>query len=208
MRFWDSRSKNGGKDQNLVKAFVILDANAGNLNMPENAKENAAYIYRKASDMNLIRGSSIQDMMAASVYASCRQLGIPRSINETSKISNVSKKKLARAYRRLVRNLRLEIGPTVDYLSKVTNLLSLSQKVTRLANKIITDAKKENIHVGKNPMSITAASIYLSAINYDEHVSLSKVSKTTNISTVTIRKIIKILKPVAAKYIQSIDIGA
>lgn len=208
MRFWDSRSKYGGKGKNLGKALIILDAYAGNLNIPNNAKEHAAYIYRKAVEMNLIRGSSTPAMMAASIYASCKQLGIPRSMDETSKISDVSKKKLARSYRRLVKNLKLKVDPTgVDYLSKVTNSLSVSQQVTRLADKIIVDVKKEHIHIGKNPMSVIAASVYLSAINYDEHVSLAKMSETTNISTVTIRKIIKILKPFAAKYIQSIDVA-
>lgn len=209
MRFWDSRSKSDVKGKNLEKALIILDTYTGNLNIPDNAKEHAAYIYRKAAEMNLIRGSSIPSMMAASVYISCKQLGIPRSMNETSKISNVSKKKLAGSYRRLIKNLKLKIDPTeVNYLSKVTNSLSVSQQVTRLANKIITDAKKKQVHVGKNPMGIVAASVYLSAINYDEHVTLAKMSEITNISTVTIRKIIKILKPFAAKHIQSVDITA
>lgn len=208
MRFWDSRSKSSNKEQNLVKAFTVLDAYASKLNMPENAKEHAAYIYRKAVDKKIIRGNSIPSMMAASVFASCKQLGIPRSVDETSKITDINRKKLLRTYKRLVKKLDLKVDSSdMNYIYKISSLLSVSEKTSRLANKILHDAKQEKIHVGKNPIGVTAASIYLSAINHDEHIPIASIAKKTNISTVTIRKISKILRPFAAKYIKSIDLG-
>lgn len=209
MRFWDSRSKSSNKEQNLVKAFTVLDAYASKANMPDNAKEHAAYIYRKAVDKQIIRGNSIQSMMAASVYASCKQLGIPRSVDEVSKIANINRKKLLRSYKRLVKKLELKVDSSeINYVSKVSSLLSVSEKTSRLANKILYDAKQEKIHVGKNPIGVTAASVYLSAINHDEYIPIARIARKTNISTVTIRKIIKMLRPFAAKYIKSIDLGA
>ncbi|KFM20392.1 Transcription initiation factor IIB protein [Marine Group I thaumarchaeote SCGC AAA799-P11] len=208
MRLWDSRSKNSNKERNLMRAFTVLDAHASKLSMPENAKEHAAYIYRKAVSKDIIRGSSIPSMMAASVFAACKQLGIPRSMNDTAKVANMSKKKLSRTYKRLVKNLELKVSSfEADYVSKISNSLSVSEKTARLAGKIIHDLKKEHLHVGKNPIGITAASLYLSAINYDEHVPIEKISKKTNISTVTIRKMIKLLRPFAAKYLKSIDLS-
>ena len=207
LRVWDSRSKTDKNERNLVKAFTILDAYSSKLGIPENAKEHAAYIYRKAVENNLIRGSSIPSMVAGSVYVTCKQLGIPRSADETTKVCNISRRKLSGAYKRLVKNLELKIDPTeTDYISQVANSLSVSEKTKRLAIKILDDVKKEKIHVGKRPLGIAAAAIYLSAINYDEHKSITKISTVTNISTVTIRKIIKLVKPFAAKYIDSIDI--
>ena len=208
LRIWDSRSKIDKSERNLSKAFTILDAYADKLGIPENAKEHAAYIYRKALENNLIRGSSIPTMVAGSVYVTCKQLGIPRSADETIRVCNISKRKLAKAYKRLVKNLELKIDPSeTDYVSQVANSLSVSEKTKRLAIKIIDDVKKEKAHVGKRPLGITAAAIYLSAINYDEHRSISKISQITKISTVTIRKITKLIKPFAAKYIESIDVG-
>ncbi|QDI89233.1 transcription factor TFIIB [Candidatus Nitrosopumilus sp. SW] len=208
LRIWDSRSKIDRNERNLVKAFTILDAYASQLGIPENAKEHAAYIYRKAVENNLIMGSSIPSMVAGSVYVACKQLGIPRSADDTTRICNISKRKLSKAYKRLVKNLELKIDPSeTDYISQVANSLSVSEKTKRLAIKIIDDVKKEKVHVGKKPLGITAAAVYLSAINYSEHVSMAKISKVTNISTVTIRKITKLIKPFAAKYIESIDVG-
>ncbi|AJM92287.1 transcription initiation factor IIB [Nitrosopumilus piranensis] len=209
MRLWDSRSKNSSKERNLMRAFTVLDAYASKLSIPENGKEHAAYIYRKAVSKDIIRGSSIPSMMAASVYAACKQLGIPRSMDDTSKVADISKKKLSRTYKRLVKNLELKVSSfNTDYVSKISNTLAVSEKTARLAAKIIYDLKKENLHVGKNPIGITAASLYLSAINYDEHISMQKISKKTNISTVTIRKMTRLLRPFAAKYLKSIDIEA
>ncbi|NNL59132.1 MAG: transcription factor TFIIB [Nitrosopumilus sp.] len=209
LRLWDSRSKKDNKEGNLVKAFTILDAFASKLNIPENAKEHTAYIYRKALENNLIRGNSILAVISGSVYVACKQLGIPRSADDIAKVANINKKKLTIAYKRLVNNLDLKIDSSdTNYLTKIGNSLPVSEKTKRLANKILIDAKEEKIHVGKNPLGITGASLYLSAINYDEHVPMVKISNVTNISVVTIRKMIKLLRPFAAKYIKSIDIGA
>lgn len=207
MRFWDSRTKSNRKERNLMRAFVLLDAFASKLNMPENAKEHAAYIYRKAVEKNIIRGNSINSMMAASVLAACKQLGIPRSIDDVSNVSYINKKSLSKTYRRLIKNLELKVvSLDIDYVSKVANSLSVSEKTSRLANKIIDDAKKENMHLGRNPIGISAASVYLSAINYNEHVPYARISRKTNISTVTLRKLSRLLRPIAAKYIKSIDV--
>jgi transcription initiation factor TFIIB len=207
LRLWDSRSKRDKKERNFLRAFAVLDAYASKLNIPENAKENSAYIYRKAVEKNIIRGSSITSMMAASTYTACKQLGIPRSVDEVSRVANIRRKLLTKTYRRLVKNLELKINATeIDYTSKVANMLSVSEKTSRLAHKIINDLKKEGIHVGKNPIGISGASIYLSAIHHNEHIPMAKISKKTNISVVTIRKISKLLKPFAAKYIKSIDL--
>lgn len=207
IRFWDSRTKSNRKERNLMRAFTILDAFASKLNMPENAKEHTAYIYRKAVEKNIIRGNSINSVMASSVLVTCKQLGIPRSIDEVSNVSNISKKSLSKTYRRLVKNLELKVvSLNIDYVPKIANSLSVSEKTSRLANKILNDAKKEKIHLGRNPIGISAASVYLSAINYDEHVPYAKISRKTNISTVTLRKLSRLLRPIAAKYIQSIDV--
>ncbi|MCV0366098.1 MAG: transcription factor TFIIB [Nitrosopumilus sp.] len=207
LRFWDSRIKMDKKEKNLVRAFTILDAYASKLNIPENAKEHSAYIYRKAMEKNIIRGSSIPSIMAASVYTACKQLSIPRSADEISKVANMKRKLLSKTYRRLVKNLELKINVTeIDYTSKVANTLSVSEKTARLAHKIIDDFKKEGIHVGKNPIGIAGASIYLSAINHNDYIPMAKISQKTDISIVTIRKTSKLLKPFAAKYIKSIDV--
>ena len=206
LRLWDSRSKKNSKQRSLFNAFFFLDLVANKLNIPENAKEQAAYIYRKAIEKNIIRGTSIRSMISASIYASCKQLEIPRSLDDVAHASNLLRKTLSRTYRRLVHKLNLNIMPTnVDYVSKVASSVSLGEKTRRVALNILMDAKNDNIHIGKNPVGLAVASVYISAIGQGHNISMASLSKKNNISTVTIRNIARMLKPVAVKYIDSID---
>ncbi|QUC64089.1 transcription factor TFIIB [Nitrosopumilus sp. K4] len=207
LRLWDSRSKKNYKERNLVEAFTILDSITTKLNIPENTKEQSAYIYRKALEKKIIRGNSINSMLSASIYVSCKQSGIPRSIDEVAKAANLKRKTLSRTIRRIIQKLELDTTSTkLNYISKIANAVELSEKTARLSNRIFEDAKKEKIHVGKNPIGMSVASVYISALGCGENVSMAKLSKKNNISTVTIRKLVKLLRPFAAKYIETIEI--
>ena len=209
LRLWDSRSKKKSKERGLLQAFTVLDSIANKLSLPENSKEHIARIYRKASGKNIVRGNSIRSMMAATVYASCKQLGIPRSLDEVSQAANIRRKTLSRTYRRIVRKLDLDVVSTqVDYVSKVANSVRINEKTRRTSDKILSDAKKNNVHVGKNPIGLAAASVYLSAIGTNQNISMAAISKKTSISTVTIRKLANLLRPFAAKYIRTIEVSS
>ena len=207
LRAWDSRVKNNSKERNLVKAFIVLDSLTKKLALPEIAKEQAAAIYRMASENNLIRGNSTTTMISASTYASCRQLEIPRSLDEFSHSANIPKRRLSRTYRNLVRKLELNVGfSEADFVPKVASLVSADEKTKRISCKIINDLKRKKLHVGKNPVGLAAGAVYLSAIGSGKNISMSQISKKTKISTVTIRNIVKLLKPIAANYIETIAV--
>ena len=207
LRLWDSRSKKS-KERGLHQAFTVLDSIINRLGLPENAREHVARLYRKAAERNIIRGNSIRSVIAAIVYASCKQLEIPRSLDEVSHSANVRRKTLSRTYRRIVQELELDVlSGEIDYVSKVANSVKISEKARRTSSKILSDAKKSKIHVGKNPIGIAAASVYLSAIGMNHDISMAVIAKKTNISTVTIRKLTRLLRPFAAKYISTIEVS-
>ena len=205
LRLWDSRSKRNSKESSLIQGFTILDSIINRLGLPENIRENSAYLYRKAVEQKIIRGTSIRSMISASVYASCKQFGVPRSLDEVADSANINRKTLSRTYRRLVRKLDLDVmSYSTDYVSKVANSVDVNEKIRRLSYKILEDAKKSNVHTGKNPIGLAAGVVYLSAIGSGQNVSMTTLSRKTNISTVTIRKISRLLRPFAAKYIETI----
>lgn len=206
IRIWDSRSKKRSKERSLVNAFTILDSFTNKLALPESVKEQSAYIYRKAVEKKIIRGSSVRATMAGAVYAACKQSGIPRTLDEISHSANINRKTLSRAYRRLIRKLELNVtSRKIDYVSKVANSVKVDEKICRISSSILEDAKKSNVHVGKNPIGLAAASVYLSSIGNGKDVSMAALSRKSNISTVTIRKLVRMLKPFAAKYIETIE---
>lgn len=210
LRTWDNRSKRKTRDRNFVKAFSLLDTLKTRLGLTDNISEKTAYIYRKAVEKNLIRGRSIPEMLASSLYAACRETETPRSLDEIAKEANITRKALSRSYRELVRCLKLNLGATnsVDYVSKIANRVSASEKSKRIAWKILADAKKIGTTVGKNPVGLAGAALYLSCAGNGETVTYAKLSEIANTSTVTLRKRAKQLRNVAAKYIDTIEIIA
>ena len=80
MRKWQKRSRvNNATERNLAMALAELDRMASRLELPKSVREAAAVNYKKAVDKRLIRGRSIEGVAAASLYAACRQCGVPRT---------------------------------------------------------------------------------------------------------------------------------
>ena len=83
LRTWDSRSQmNEQADRNLRQAFIQLDKLKDKLTLSNAVVEKAAYIYRKALSKSLVRGRSIEGVLAASVYAACRDVETPRTLDD------------------------------------------------------------------------------------------------------------------------------
>ena len=62
-------------------------------------------IYRKAVLKKLIRGRSIEGVSAAALYAACRQCNVPRTLDEISNASSMSRNDIGRTYRYITHEL-------------------------------------------------------------------------------------------------------
>ena len=81
LRKWQRRIRvSNATERNLAFALAELDRLASSMALPRNVRETAAMIYRKAVSRNLIRGRSIEGVVAASLYGSCRQCNVPRDL--------------------------------------------------------------------------------------------------------------------------------
>ena len=90
-------------------------------------------------DINIIKGRFIKEFAVACVYAACRELCVPRTIEEIVKVANADKVFSGKCYRLLVRELKINL-PAVDfssYLSRISNNANISEKTTRLAAEMI-----------------------------------------------------------------------
>ncbi|CAN5510119.1 hypothetical protein BH18THE2_BH18THE2_27380 [soil metagenome] len=80
-RTWDFRTRmRKSGDRNFIKAFEQLDRLKEKLGLSDTVVEKAAYIYRKVQETGLIRGRTIDGVLAAAVYISCRETATPRTI--------------------------------------------------------------------------------------------------------------------------------
>ena len=190
LRTWNERFRTrDSKERNLKQALGEIDRMASALGLPENVRETASVIYRRALDEDLLPGRSIEGVSTASLYAAARQANTPRSLDEVSNVSRVGKDEIARTYRYVVRELSLEIEPAdpKSYLPRFASDLELSDEVERRARQLLDSAAEAGVHSGKSPVGLAAAAIYAASLLCNEKVTQNEVSEVASISEVTIR---------------------
>ena len=171
LRRWDSRIKvYNSTDRNLTQAFAQLDTLKDKLGLPSVVIEKTAYIYRKAQENRLVVGRSISALLAAAIYAACREMGIPRTLNDIARKSNVKRKSVAKYYRQLLLELDLMI-PMVEpmkCITRIANKAKVSEKTKHHAINIMNTVIENEISAGKDPMGLAATVIYASCIKTGE----------------------------------------
>ncbi|ELY48283.1 transcription initiation factor IIB [Natronorubrum sulfidifaciens] len=190
LRTWNERFRTrDSKERNLKQALGEIDRMASALGLPENVRETASVIYRRALEEDLLPGRSIEGVATASLYAAARQAGTPRSLDEISAVSRVEKMELTRTYRYIIRELGLEVKPAdpEHYVPRFVSDLDLSDETERMARELLESARQEGVHSGKSPVGLAAAAVYAAALLTNEKVTQNDVSDVASISEVTIR---------------------
>jgi len=190
LRKWNERFRTrDSKERNLKQALGEIDRMASALGLPENVRETASVIYRRALDENLLPGRSIEGVSTAAVYAAARQAGVPRSLDEINEVSRVEKSEIARTYRYVIRELGLEVAPAdpESYVPRFASSLELSDEAEHRARKLLQNAKEQGVHSGKSPVGLAAAAVYAAALLTNEKTTQAAVSEVADISEVTIR---------------------
>ncbi|MBI5223295.1 transcription initiation factor IIB [Candidatus Micrarchaeota archaeon] len=197
MRKWHKRiSIATSMERNLVIALAELDRVASSLGLPENIKESAALLYRKAVKEELIRGRLIESVVAAVVYGICRMQGIPRTLDEISRASGIEKKEIGRAYRFLKTELKVDVPLTdpAQYVPKFATALKLGGEVQEEAVKLIKKALKKGLISGRGPTGVAAAAVYIASAMHGEKKTQKEVADVAGVTEVTIRNRYRELK--------------
>ena len=197
LRTWDGRSQvHEPVDRNLRQAFSELDRLADKLNLSDAVIEKAAYIYRKALEKGLVRGRSISALIAASLYAACRDTETPRTLKDVAAACNIKKKDIARCYRLLLRemNMRMPVVDPTKCVSRIASKAGLSEKTKRSALVILHKAEATRTSAGKDPMGLAAAAFYVACVMEGESKTQKDVAEAAGVTEVTIRNRYKGLK--------------
>lgn len=190
LRKWQRRTRiSDGTERNLAVALSNLSRMSSTLNLPRNVRETASMIYRKAVRKKLIRGRSIEGIAAAVLYAACRQCNVPRTLEEMSKITDISKKEIGRNYRHLSRELELKLLPTTpeDYVSRFCGRLKLNGDVQIKTLELLKKAQQEELTSGRGPTGMSAAAIYIASVICNEKITQREIAEVAGVTEVTIR---------------------
>lgn len=197
LRKWQTRIRvTSPRERRLANVLGKIGETCQNLSLPKNVLETASKIYRSLDGRVEVKGKSVSCMAAATIYMSCKQCEVIRSLDEICKGTGSSKdlkmrtKLTAKYYRTLVMELGNATAPVVTlsrYISKIANLTKADVRVERLAIEIAEKTKDHSLADGKAPNGIAAAYLYISSLLLGQSVLQRDISSTAGITEVTIR---------------------
>jgi transcription initiation factor TFIIB len=189
-----------GTERNLLRALNEIKRISSQLNLTVKVRETAAITYRKILKTGLLRGRSTEALVSAALYLSCRLHKHPASLDDVADKTRLTKKKLAKNFRLLLKHLDLKmpLASPESSIAKFASILNFSPKVLSDAQNILAQAKAAKITVGKNPNSLAAAALYISALQNKIKCPQNEIAKTCQITEVTLRnrykEFIRVLK--------------
>ena len=188
IRKWQKRLLTS-KDRNMSFAMSELQRLVSFLGLPKTLHEEVAKLYEKALSKGLVRGRSIESIIAALVYALSREYESPRTLTEICQASGIGKRELGRTYRYISRKLDIRILPAraESYIPRFSSMLKLNDRTQMHAIKILRAAKERDVISGKGPTGCAAAAIYIASVLEGERKTQREVADVVGVTEVTIR---------------------
>jgi transcription initiation factor TFIIB len=173
-------------EKTLAFALVEIDRMASALRLPNYIKEETSVLYRKAARHKLIKGRSIEELVSAMLYITCRQCGVPRTLKEIAGVSRMPLRKIRRAYLFLLKklNIKLALADPACYIPRFCSELELRDVIRERAIGIIKESRKRVAAKGWAPAGTAAGAIYLALtlsgeVGYQEEKEIAKIAGTT-----------------------------
>ena len=188
LRKWQHRISTA-IERNLKLALAELKRVSSYLKLTKAVEEESARIYTLAVQRGLVRGRSMESVVAGALYAACRRHEVPRTLDELSEASGIDKKEIGRTYRFVTRELAIRILPSnsVDYIPRFASALKLNAGTQSKAVEILEKAQKAELTSGRGPTGIAAASLYVAALINNEKRTQREVADVAGVTEVTIR---------------------
>jgi len=183
-----------GTERSLTGALAKVSHLASRLALPQDFRERAAVILRKALKADLARGRSMDAIVAACVYLATRALGAPRSLQEVAEAGEVTVHRLAATAKLISRETKVATMPPkpTDFVDRFASALAVSPEVREHTFILLAD-HAEQLAMAP-PLGAAAGALYLAAEVEGEKLKQSDVSRVAGVSEVTLRKYYKALK--------------
>lgn len=175
--------------RNMLIAITELKRIGGNLNFPERAKKAAVRLYKDVFKKNLLRGRSINGMIAACAYYVCKKEKVPITLQEILDEASINDNIVKKCYKILVRELNLK-SPHIDPVSLIPRYcadLGLSINIEKVAIKVLKIFIANTSICGKDPKGLCAGAIYLVSKLKNHKVSQKDISRAIGVTEVTLR---------------------
>ena len=190
MRKWQQRSKTqNARERNLSTALNRMEMICSKLALPKSVNERAATIYRKALTNDLVRGRSIDAVVAACIFIANQQMQTARTVDDIAGVAELGPKEIGRTYRDIKRRLMIKT-PVTDpqiYIERFCSELGMNSDAKTKATELVREADRLELTHGKSPSGIAAAAIYIAGQLTLQTRTQREIADVSNITEVTIR---------------------
>lgn len=204
-----SRSNNGGRsERNLISAFREISNMCDQFSLPKTISDIAKQLYKRADEEKLLRGKSLNAVIAACIFIACRQAHVPRTFKEICHLTRVPKKTIGQCYKAIEQAFNLtqkteEKGggkssvatpgtEPEDLLARYCNHLDLPANFQRVCADIIGEARTHGIAAGRSPVSIAGGAIYFACHLLGKPKSSRDISGVAGTSEGTIKLVYRL----------------
>lgn len=176
--------------RNLKKATWEINRVCSSLGLAWQVAERSAYFYRKALQKSLIKGRSIAGFVAASIYLACKERMIPRTIDEVCGAAGVDRPFATHCYKILIGEMHIEPPVTDPFrnIAKISAKAGVEEWVSRRAREILSSVASHTAIMGKNPLVLAAAALYLATAEHGLNVTKTVIADAAGVSTISLRK--------------------
>lgn len=177
------------ENRNMLIAITELKRIGSNLNFPTRVKKATVRLYKKVFKRNLLRGRSINGMIAACAYYKCKEEKVPITMQEILDEASISSNIVKKCYKILVRKLNLQthhLDP-ISLIPRYCAELDLGIEIEKATIKMLRKFMSEASICGKDPKGLCAGALYLVAKLKNQKISQKEISKIVNVTEVTLR---------------------
>lgn len=191
---WNTRMS--WEKRNILIATTELKRISTNLHLPNHVKQEAMSLYKEVFKQKLLRGRSINSMIAACIYYAIKKYRITRTLQEVLDETNENGKDVRRCYGVVIRELNLKAPNTnpIALIPRYTTKLGLSSEIEKLAIKIADTYISNFVTSGKDPKGIVGGAIYLASKIKNENFTQKQIADLIGVTEVTLRSRYKELK--------------
>ncbi|BFI23434.1 hypothetical protein AXG93_1913s1450 [Marchantia polymorpha subsp. ruderalis] len=179
----------------ILRGYMEVLEVSSILGLERDICDHAYDLFRDCLQQTYLRNRNIEALAIAAIIQAMREANEPRTLQEVSQASAIPQKEIGRHMKILSDALKLSqpmnSNSISSHMPRFCGILQLSQNTQKLATHIGEVVLDKSFCTRRNPISISAAAIYLACHLEDKRKTQTEICKATGLTEVTLRKVYK-----------------
>lgn len=192
LKYLQESSRVKSSKRKEVTALSELGRACSKLGVSRVSHEDSAQIIKKAIREDLTRRIPLNALVGAAIFKACNMHDEAKTQTEIMKALDLKRDELWNALKKISpvleeKGMKKERIDAKKFVPQIVTTMSLPEKVTTLASKIIDAFNSSGLSSGKGQLPLAAAAVYISSIILNNKRNQKEIAKAQDITEVTIR---------------------